>query len=1034
MIIMTTTKQALGTYLGKIDRNKAKLQKFSERSYYHSLHTLIESVGDNVDVVDEMKKQDAGIPDFTIFTKDNEIIGYIEAKIPGTDLVTIEKTPQIQRYIKAFPNFILTDFYKFRLYINGVFVEEMGLVSKEQTTISDESDTRFLKLINRFLSKRISVETGVEIIAELLADITKDTLKPAIDVQLNKEIIQESGELYNSYMDFKENLLHGLTTEQFVDMYAQTITYGLLTAKMNHTDGTTFDRKTALFDIPSGFGVLRAIFTFIITDTLPSKIETAISEIVSILIRTNPGRVLKQYYDNDQDKDWFIHFYETFLSKYDAKEAKVKGVYYTPPAVVSYITRSVNEILKNKDTFNKELGFGNKDVSVLDPAAGTLSFITNACQIAIDEMKKNQGDGKVSGFIKDHILKRFYGYEIMMTPYVLGHLKMKTLLDKNNYPIGNERIRLLLNNALDPMIQGNLPPKSGIGGAMKKEADCARKVRNKESILAIIGNPPYSVNSANKDMFATEIEIYKAGVKINKDGLKREKGIVALSDDYIKFIRLAHKRIDDQGEGIIGFITNNSYLSGLIHRGMRKELLRSFDKIYILNLHGHAMVDPSNDKNVFDIKQGVSIVIFVKTSKRTDDAKVYYSELIGTRGSKYDYLNDNDINTTNWEELNIYKPYYFFEPKDFPVQNDNFVPINDIFGEMSAGIITARDEMTTQKTSDEMQDVINDFPTLDVETARIKYNLRNDTDGWKIKLAQNDVIQSIINNNTIEHILYRPFDIRYTYYTGRSNGFMSRPAKKIMKHMMEDNIGMLVCRQQSKIGFHHTFISDGISVYTSVSNRGKEKTSVCPLYLYTNNNRTPNIDTTIISKLTTTYNTESTPEDIFYYIYGILHSNTYRRKYAELLKIDFPKIPFTSNHDMFMKIGAIGKQLADLHLMKPKVFNHSTIKYNGIGNHEVKKIAYDESTQQVSINKTQYFDGISKDIWEYQIGGYKPMQKWLKDRRHDNLTNDDVDHYRYIGAALEKTIALQSEIDTMYDEIDSGEIVKFDTGGYFKYD
>ena len=345
--------------------------------------------------------------------------------------------------------------------------------------------------------------------------------------------------------------------------------------------------------------------------------------------------------------------------------------------------------------------------------------------------------------------------------------------------------------------------------------------------------------------------------------------------------------------------------------------------------------------------------------------------------------------------------------------------ISDIFKEKSIGVMTARDKLTIQNTDSEIWKIISDFCKLDIERAREKYAIGKDTANWSIKRAQLDIVDSGINRKKIIDILYRPFDIKSTYYTGKSSGFMMRPGKKIMQNMMHDNIGLLTSRKDNGSNIGHVYVCNQLSDAHTIS----DNTYISPLYLYTNNTKTPNITPSIISTLTTTYNTKPTPEDIFYYIYGILHSNIYRRKYAELLKIDFPKIPFTPDYDTFIRIGAIGKQLADLHLMKPKVFNHSTIMYNGVGDHKVEKITYDESTQRVSINNKQHFEGISKEVWEYQIGGYIVMQKWLKGRRHDILTMDDVNHYRYIGETLKKTIKLQVEIDKVYNDIDSGDII-----------
>jgi len=620
----------------------------------------------------------------------------------------------------------------------------------------------------------------------------------------------------------------------------------------------------------------------------------------------------------------------------------------------------------------------------------------------------------IDEFIHDHVLKHFYGYELMMTPYALAHLKMKSLLDKNNYSLGLPRSRILLVNALDTKNirtkQSNLTEMSM---ALTQEAVCASKVNNRDEIIAVIGNPPYSVSSSNKGMLNKEMDLYKAGVK-------SEKSIMALSDDYIKFIRLAHKQIDDQEKGVIGFITNNSYLGGLIHRGMREELMKSFNEIYILNLHGHAGVDPKGDKNVFDIKQGVSIAIFVKNPE-IKERKVYYSELIGSREYKYDYLDSNSIIDTKWSELDSCKPYFFFEPKDFSGKEtyDEFLSVDDIFNERSPGITTSRDEFAVRNTGEDVYDVVNDFVSLDVESAREKYNLHEDTSGWNVESAQDDIKNSGVRSELIKPILYRPFDTKYTYYTGKAAGFMSRPRRDVMQHMMHDNIGLLTSRRERGYGICHTYVCKDIVEYHTIPNG----TYVCPLYLYTNGSKKPNITSSIITKLTTAYGTEPTPEDIFYYIYGILYSTTYRTKYAEFLKIDFPKIPFTTDHELFMKIGSIGKQLTDLHLMKQDVFNTSTIKYCGRGDNKVDKISYDEENHRVSINKNQYFDSVSKEVWEYQIGGYIVMQKWLKDRMHDVLNQDDVNHYRYIGEALEKTIELQNEIDEMYDDVENGEII-----------
>ena len=1013
----------------------------TEISYYHPLHTLIREMGGkDVQVIDDAKKQMAGKPDFTILAANGDTIGYVEAKAPGTDLKSKEKTSQLKKYIATFPNFIFTNFHEFRLYYKGTLVSQTslqdgGLVA--EVTKNREAD--FSKLLNRFLSKTIPVATEVKIIAELLAEVTKETLKPAIASQLERELAAGVGELYGAYKDFRSNLLHDMTEEQFVDMYAQTITYGLLTAKMQYSDGV-FDRKNALFDIPKGFGVLHAIFKFIATDDLSDEMEAAIDEIVGILVQTNPERILLYHYVDDEGEDWFIHFYETFLSKYNQAERKHRGVYYTPDAVVSYITRSVNRILKEK--FGKDMGFGDVGVRVLDPSAGTLSFITSACRLGIDKMVASTGDGVIDGFIKNHILKHFYGFELMMTPYVLGHLKMFALLSENAYQLSTERINLFLTNTLDTShgTQSHITP---IGVALEKEAECVRDVRAKTPILAIIGNPPYQSRSENvTDFTKKEMDVYKRN-------LNDIRALNALSDDYIKFIRFAQWKVDQQGCGVIGFITNNSYIDGLTHKSMRKSLLDSFDEIYVLNLHGNMRTEKKTptggkDENIFGIKPGVAITFFIKHKKPCDSVKVHYKDVWGTTREKIDYLYTTDpddpwsivdedkmqdIGTTDWMEITPCEPDYFFDNRDFSrrLEYDRGMSTSAIFKERLTGIMTKRDGLAIQKTQDDVLKVVKRFAALSVDNARTEFKLGKDSANWHVKDAQDDINAHSPPEKYVKQILYRPFDMRYTHYTGKSKGFISMPCYRVMQHMLKigGNIGLFTCRNGSLDGSYNTWgsvfctdrIGDSHMFYRSCS-------ILHPLYIHSKHSgKKPNMADEILSALEKSYGTMPTPEDVFYYIYGILHSNTYRTKYAEFLKIDFPKIPFTKNHNLFLKIGVIGKQLADLHLMKPDVFNTSAIKYHGRGDHRVEKVGYDEVKHRVVINKKQYFEPVSKEVWEYQIGGYKVMQKWLKDRRHDVLTMDDVNHYRYIGEALGKTIELQNEIDELYGMVEAGEII-----------
>ena len=368
----------------------------------------------------------------------------------------------------------------------------------------------------------------------------------------------------------------------------------------------------------------------------------------------------------------------------------MRGVYYTPEPVVSYIVRSLHGILKEQ--FKRPDGFASSTVTVLDPAAGTLTFLAEAAKLAVDEFVSKYGEGNKEGFIRDHILKNFYAFELMMAPYAVGHLKMSFLLEELGYRLQkDDRVKLYLTNTLEmeELPQTQLPGMA----SLSEESHLAGKVKKEQPILVILGNPPYSVSSVNKsDFIEQEMNLYKEDVRT-------EKNIQPLSDDYIKFIRFAHWKIDRDGKGIIGMITNNSYLSGLIHRGMRKKLLESFDEIYILNLHGNSRIgekcpDGSKDENVFDIQQGVSIALFIKKEKKRKACRVFYQDVYGLRESKYQVFKRNmTFDTTKWKTLKPSEPYYFFVEKDFSLQAkyDKFISIPEIFDKYSSGVKTHRD-------------------------------------------------------------------------------------------------------------------------------------------------------------------------------------------------------------------------------------------------------------------------------------------------------------------------------------------------------
>jgi predicted helicase len=514
---------------------------------------------------------------------------------------------------------------------------------------------------------------------------------------------------------------------------------------------------------------------------------------------------------------------------------------------------------------------------------------------------------------------------------------------------------------------------------------------------------------------------------------------INLDDDYIKFIRYGQHYIDKNGSGILAYISNNSFIDGITHRQMRKNLLESFDKIYILDLHGNAKkkevcLDGSADQNVFDIMQGVSINIFVKTGKKKKNelGQVFHSNLQGKREFKYETLNSNTIQSFEWKQLEFTKPNYFFVPKNFDeIKNyEKGFKIDELFGENVAGIETIRDAITIHFNSDSLKNVIKDFISLDeVEIAK-KYNTEDARD-WKIGRAKEDVKLNIDNSKVWQNINYRPFDIRKTFYSGKQNGFVCNGRYNVMKHLLKDNLGFIAKRGFDEDNSAPTFITKYIIDRRGWSRPGMQGAeSTFPLYLYPETNgqqtigqtaeRAPNLNTEIVKqiaeKLGLAFTTEKettkdtfAPIDILDYIYAVLQSPTYREKYKEFLKIDFPRVPYPKDKDTFWQLVKLGGEIREIHLLESPTVEKYITQYPEDGNNVVVKPKYENG--KVYINDTQYFDNVPQIAWDFYIGGYQPAQKWLKDRKERKLEFDDILHYQKIIVALAETDRIMHEIN-----------------------
>jgi len=1030
----------LKTYLKKISEISIRGDA-REESYYSVLKELIESYSEfkgktKIHVTILPKKTEAGNPDFRIWDGKQHIVGYIEAKALTIDnLDQIENTDQLKRYLNTFPNVILTNFFELRIYSNGslidkTFVARPFIVHKLKTIPPVENESNFFELIEKFFSFSLPKVYNAKTLAIELAKRTRFLKDEVIAEELKEEAETGKGFILGFYEAFKKYLISGLSKEEFADLYAQTITYGLFAARTRSENG--FNRKLAYDSIPHTIGILRDVFEFISLGKLPPQMEWIIDDISEVLAVTDVRNILHQFFHEGKGKDPIVHFYETFLAEYDPKTREKRGVYYTPEPIVSYIVRSLHHILKKH--FNRADGLASESVTILDPAAGTLTFLAEAAKLAVEEFVSKYGEGGREDFIKEHILKNFYAFELMMAPYAVGHLKMSFLLEELGYKLQeDDRFKLYLTNTLEmeELAQTELPGMA----SLSEESHLAGEVKKEQPILVILGNPPYSVSSTNRsDFIEKEMELYKEDVR-------EERNIQPLSDDYIKFIRFAHWRIENTGQGIIGMITNNSYLSGVIHRGIRKKLLESFDEIYILNLHGSSRIgektpEGCKDENVFDIQQGVSITIYLKLNKSSKKKKVYYADCWGLRDEKYEYLSKNNIHTTTWQGLEPFAPYYFFVPKAFDMSSeyDKLWELTEIFKEFSFGVTTSRDHFVVGFTKEENIQKLRIF-TGNLPDEIVKKGLKiEDTGTWKLSEARKEAKAKNIEDKIYPYS-YRPFDDRSICY---DSSLIERDRRNIMWHVLnKENLGLNLTRKLRDPIWRHVYATSLITDKTLLSS--SDNCYFFPLFFYSYTDkkdlfinkkmpekRQPNINPKLFKAISNVHQKKPTPEEIFYYIYAVLYSTTYRTKYAEFLKIDFPRVPFTKDYKLFRKMLEFGKRLIDLHLLKSIELDPPVAKFQEKGDNKIEKLRYDEKQKRLYFNKSQYIEGITKSIWQYQIGGYQVCSKWLKDRKGRVLTLGDIKHYCKLVTALKKTIEIQKEIDKIYPKIEQ-KIIEFKT-------
>jgi hypothetical protein len=1045
----------LKEYLHKISQTTARGDA-REESYYSPLASFIESFATSIgrkqiEITTLPKKTEAGNPDFRIWDGMQSIVGYIEAKTPAQNLDQIETSEQLKRYRETFPNLILTNFYEFRLYRNGERIDTVQIArpfiaKKLQTIPPIENEEKFLSLLEKFFSFTLPAVSTAEQLAAELAKRTRFLRDKVITIELEEEH-KGHGRLFGFFDAFKKYLIANLNKNDFADIYSQTVTYGLFAARTRSTNG--FSRKLAFDLIPQTIGILRDVFQFISLGNLPKQMEVIIDDIAEVLNVADVKNILHQYFSKGKGEDPIVHFYETFLDVYDPKTREKRGVYYTPEPVVRYIVRSVHQLLQTH--FDLDDGLASKEVTLLDPAGGTLTFPAEAIKLAVKEFTDKYADGGLHKFISNHILKNFYAFELMMAPYAIGHIKISFLLDELGYTMNDdERFKLYLTNTLDTvdLSQSSIPGLE----SLSEESHLAGYVKKKEPILVIVGNPPYSGISANmndwtKNFLKQDLDGALSFYKVDGEPLGEKK--LWLQDDYVKFLRFAQWKIQKAGKGIVGMITNHSYLDNPTFRGMRQSLMHTFNEIYLLDLHGNSLKketasDGSADENVFDIRQGTAIAIFVK-KENEKGCKIYHTDLFGLRETKYDWLDSHRLRAKNYEKIQPETPWYFFIQRNTKgIEHYNeWMKVNEIFPVNVTGIVTARDEFAIDFEKSTLKSRIMEFRNKSLPDDFIKQSFElSENYMWKVSDARKSLIADEKWEDFFEIILYRPFDKRHIYL---HDSVTWRPRKNVMRHMLKENICLITPKRvETKIPWSHAFVSDEIIDHVAVS---LKTIDYCfPLYLYEEDEKekkptrkfgtylalfepltpygkkekVPNIAPIVFELLQKAYKKNITPEQVLHYVYAVLYSNTYRKKYAEFLKIDFPRIPFTSDFKVFLQMAELGEELTELHLRFDKIESKHIVRYFGKGSNVIEKITYDEKAKRIYINKTQYFEGVSQSVWEYHIGGYQVLKRYLDWRKGREL--NEYQTYCKIVAAITLTIPLQKKIDTVFQKAEKNVI------------
>lgn len=1031
MIVASSAASAVAAYVSALS-SEWKTGVATEHTYRPHLKALLETLLPRLAAVNEPRHVACGAPDFILRSKaagDAPPVFFVETKdLNDGDLDGLTRNhEQFSRYKAALGRIVFTDYLDFRFYSGTELVDSIRVANVIGDHIvpaapgAVDPAEKLAALFSSFAAAGPLRVSSPSRLASLMA--AKARLLAAAVRAFLEGGGPATAPLESQRTNFRKFLLPDLDHAAFADLWAQTVVYGLFVARLHDKTPEDFSRTEAAKLIPKSNLLLRETFQYVSGD-LDGALEWIVDDLVNLFSVTDVAKMFLK-----KGSDPAIHFYEDFLAAYNPALRKARGVWFTPAEVVRFIVRAVDSVLK--ESFGLPDGLACADpaptrlsmpdaegshlVQILDPATGTGAFLVETVRLVHDAF--SSFPGAWPAYALQHLLPRLHGFELLMSSYAMAHLRLELAFRETGCEIPAEnRIGVCLANTLEDLkrFDGDMPGLFSI----QEEAKLAARVKSRCPVMVVMGNPPYSVSSSNRGKWIDNL------IADYKKDLGEKK--INLDDDYIKFIRYGQWCIDRTGEGVLAYISNNSFLDGITHRRMRLSLMESFDEIRVLDLHGNARKketapDGSPDKNVFDIMQGVSINLFVKKrhtsdSPRKDGAagcRVFHSEIFGSRAIKYETLEAaRNLSDIAWAEINPAAPYYFFVPKDLSLEEEyrKGVSVAELFQVFNLGVKTDRDPLFIGYDSTEVsarnkillgQPLTPDFAN--------KYDVRDSSSYRIMERLSGRIFQSCF----IRPILYRCFDERWIYY---DTDLLSRPSYPTMRHMLHDNLALCLIRNSRGQNAVSPFVAEGLVGKDAISTL--DNCRVFPLWLYEDSplpgqpERVANLAEEEVAKFATAIGRDPTPEELFDYIYAVLHSPQYRERYAELLKIDFPRIPLPSSPGSFERLAALGHELRETHLLRTAAVKSTAAPLANLstGTGLVENPLWE--SDGVRINEAgQRFENVPKPVWTLRIGGYEPAQKWLKDRKGRTLSYDDIAHYKRLVNALAETRRIVADLD-----------------------